>query len=83
MYVVHNEVVVLSGDAFPRTERAFLSSYGVQTNFTFIELDNLVGILPKKPSWLPGGKIAFKEILNRTHNSACFRISPLALLRKV
>ncbi|MCG9076758.1 glycosyltransferase [Laribacter hongkongensis] len=44
VYVVHNEVVVLSGDAFPRTERAFLSSYGVQTNFTFIELDNLVGI---------------------------------------
>lgn len=42
-----------------------------------------IRILPKKPSWLPGGKIAFKEILNRTHNSACFRISPLALLRKV
>jgi hypothetical protein len=44
VYVVHNEVFVLSGDAFPRTERAFLSSYGVQTNFTFIKLDNLVGI---------------------------------------
>jgi hypothetical protein len=42
-----------------------------------------VRFLPKKPSWLPGGKFAFKEILNRTHNSACFRISPQALLRKV
>lgn len=44
VYVVHDEVFVLSGDAFPRTERSFLSNYGVQTNFTFIKLDNLVGI---------------------------------------
>lgn len=44
-YVVHDdEVFVLSGEAFPRAERSFLSSYGVQTNFTFIKFNNLVGI---------------------------------------
>ena len=44
VYVVHDEVFVLSGDAFPRIESSLLSNYGVQTNFTFIKLDNLVGI---------------------------------------
>ncbi len=44
VYVVHDEVFFLSNDAFSRTEQSLRSSYGVQTNFTFIKLDNLVGI---------------------------------------
>jgi hypothetical protein len=44
VYAVHNEALILTDYAFPTIERSFLNTAGVRTNFTFIKLDNLVGI---------------------------------------